>query len=121
MLAEAWSAAIVGSRLALARPRLRRLTALSRRAPRAETPRWSRRSVLGMRPRLVVADHGVECGEQLAHDGDEGEASRFAGLAQASVEASQRWVVPDGDQTGHIERRAHLDASTLDAALAAIA
>jgi hypothetical protein len=32
-------------------------------------------SVLGMRPRLVIADDGVECGEQLAHDSDEGEVA----------------------------------------------
>src|SRR3974390_1055201 len=97
MIAEGWSAAIVGSRLALPRPRLRRLPALSRHAPRTEMPRWSRRSGLGVRPWRVVADDGVERGQQLAHDGDEGEACGFAGIAQASVEAPQRWVVSDGD------------------------
>src|SRR6476469_3986137 len=107
--------------LALTRPRLRRLTALSRRSARTQKPRWSRRSGLGECPCLVVADDGVERGEQLAHDGDDGEAGVFASVAQASVEAAQRRVVADGDQAGHEERRAHFDAATLDASLAAIA
>ncbi len=49
-------------------------------------------------------------------------ASR-AGLpasAEPLVEAAQRRIAPDRDQTGHIERRAHRDPTALDASLAAI-
>src|SRR5690242_16760879 len=120
MATEVSFVSIVGSRLALSRPRLRRLTALSRRPARTWEPRWSRRSGLGVRPCLVVADDGVEGGKQFAHDSDDGEAGGFACVAQASVEAAQRRVVPDGDQACHEKRGAHFDASPLDASLAAI-
>ena len=121
MIAEAWSVSIVGSRLALARPRLRRLAALSRRSPRTEMPRWFRRSDVGVRPWFAVSDDGVECGEQLAHDGDDSEARGLTCVAQPAIEASQWRVVSDRDQAGHEERRAHFDAAALDASLAAIA
>src|SRR3954447_25638472 len=118
MAAEVSFVSIGGSRLALARPRLRRLTALSGRSARTPMPRWSRRSAVGLRPCTVVADDCVERGEQLSHDGDDGEACGLTCVAQPSVEASQRRIVTDGGQAGHEERRPHFDASALDASLA---
>jgi hypothetical protein len=56
--------------LALTRPRLRRLTALSRRSRRPIAPPWLQRSAVGRRPGPVVAQHGVEDGQQLAHHRD---------------------------------------------------
>ena len=88
VMAEGSAASIAGSRRALSRPRLRRLTALSRRSPQPVWPPWLRRSALGDCPGLVVAQDGVEDGQQLAHDGDEGEAGGFAGLTQTAVEAA---------------------------------
>jgi hypothetical protein len=120
MIAEVWSVANVGSRLALARFCLWRLTALSCHAPRTPMPRLSRRSGLGGGPDPVIPDDGVERGKQLAHDAEEGETCRFAGIAQAAVEASQRWVVPDRDQASHVERCAHLDTATLDTSPATV-
>ncbi len=89
MIAEAWSVALVGSKLALARPG------------------------------LAVADDGIEGREQLAHDGDESEAPRFAGLAQSLVEAFQRRIVSDRHQAGHVKRGANFDTAALDVSLAA--
>src|SRR6516225_3310855 len=119
-MAEGLAASSAGSRRALSRPRLRRLTALSRSSSRPEWQPWLRRSDLGVGPGFVVAQHGIEDGQQLAHRGDKSEAGRFAGLAQTAVETAERRVVLDGDEAGHIERRPDFDAAPLDLALAAI-
>src|SRR5882672_4640052 len=119
-MAEVSAASIAGSRLALSRSRLRRLTALSRRSPQPEWQPWLRRSGLGMCPGPLIAQHGVEDGEQLAHGGDEGEAGGFAGVAQTAVEGLERRVVLDGDQASHVERRPDLDAAPLDLSPAAV-
>ena len=119
-MAEGSAASIDGSRRALWRPRLRRLTALSRRSPQPVWLAWLRRSGLGMRPGFAIAQDRVEDGQQLAHRDDEGEAGGFAGLAQTAVEPRERRVVLDGDQASHVERRPDLDAAPLDLALAAI-
>ena len=120
MIAEGSAASIGGSRRALSHPRLRRLTALSRRSPQPLWQPWLRRSALGRCPGLAVAQDGVEDGEQLAHRRDKGEASRFSGVAQTAVEAFERRVVPDGDKAGHVQRRPDLDTASLDLTLAAI-
>src|SRR6476661_8120390 len=70
-MAEVSAASIAGSRRALSRSRLRRLTALSRRSPRPVWLPWLRRSALRACPGFAVTQHGVEDGEQLAQDGDE--------------------------------------------------
>lgn len=56
--AEGSDAATVGSRLALSRHRLRRLTALSRHSLRPLGPPWLRRSALGSRPGLRMRNPG---------------------------------------------------------------
>jgi hypothetical protein len=50
---------------------------LSRRAPQPVWQPWLRRSGLGMCPGPLVAQHGVEDGQQLAHGGDQGETGRL--------------------------------------------
>src|SRR6266566_554034 len=115
-MAEVSAASIAGSRRALSRSRLRRLTALSRRSPRPVWLPWLRRSALGTCPGFAVAQHGVEDGQQLAHGGDESETGRVAGIAQTAVEGLERRVVLDGDQTSHVERRPGLDTAALDLA-----
>ena len=105
MVAEVSATSIAGSRRALSRPRLRRLTALSRRSPR---PVWLpslRRSGLTLGPGFAVAQHGIEDGQQLAHHGDEGEAGRFSGLAQTAVEGLEHRVVSDRDQASRTASR----------------
>ncbi len=87
-MAEVSATSIAGSRRALPRPRLRRLTALSRRSPRPVWLPWLRRSALTRCPGLAVAQHGVEDGQQLAHRRDEGETGWFTGRAQTAVEAT---------------------------------
>src|SRR6266404_3737569 len=119
-MAEVSAASIAGSRRALSRSRMRRLTALSRRSPRPVWLPWLRRSAVRACPGFAVAQHGVENGEQLAHGGDEGEAGRFAGVAQMAIEGLEHRVVLDGDQAGHVERRPNLDPTSLDLALAAV-
>src|SRR6266404_1002066 len=119
-MAEVSAASIAGSRRALSRSRLRRLTALSRRSPRPVWLPWLRRSALGTCPGFAVAQHGVEDGQQLAHGGDESETGRFAGVAQTAVEGLERRVVLDGDQASHVERRPDLDTAALDPAPAAV-
>src|SRR5229473_6604064 len=119
-MAEVSAASIAGSRRALSRSRLRRLTALSRSSPRPVWLPWLRRSALGTCPGFAVAQHGVEDSQQLAHGGDESETGRFAALAQTAVEGLERRVVLDGDQASHVERRSDLDTAALDLALAAV-
>src|SRR6478672_3501292 len=119
-MAEVSAASIAGSRRALSRSRLRRLTALSRRSPRPVWLPWLRRSAVRACPGFAVTQHGVEDGQQLAHGSDEGETGRFAGLAQTAVEGLEHRVVLDGDQASHVERRPDLDAAPLDLALTAI-
>src|SRR5262249_21912633 len=106
-------------RRTLSRPRLRRLTALSRRSPPPRGLPLLRRSDLGLCPRFVVAQNGIEDGQQLAHRGDEGEAGRVAGSAPTAIEALERRIMLDRDQAGHVERGADLDTAPLDLALAA--
>src|SRR6476646_4201122 len=119
-MAEVSAASSAGSRRALSRSRLRRLTALSRRSPRPVWLPWLRRSAVRACPGFAVTQHGVEDGQQLAHGSDEGEAGRFAGLAQTAVEGLEHRVVPDGDQASHIERCPNFDPAPLDLALAAV-
>src|SRR5215471_7244290 len=102
------------------RSRPRRLTALSRDSSQPEWRPWLRRSALGMCPRPLIAQDGIEKDQQLAHGSDEGEACGFAGLAQTAVEGLEHRVVLDGDKAGHVERGSDLDAAALDLALAAV-
>jgi hypothetical protein len=118
--AEVSAASIAGSRWALSRPRLRRRAALSWRSPQPELLAWLRQLVLGRCPGPLIAQDGVEDGEQLTHGSDQGEAGRFAGLAQTAVEGFERRVVPDGDQAGHVERGADFDTASLELTLAAV-
>src|SRR5258708_12545982 len=102
-MAEVSAASIAGSRRALSRSRLRRLTALSRRSPRPVWLPWLRRSALGTCPGFAVAQHGVEDGQQLAHGGDQGETGWVAGVAHTAIEGLERWVVLDDYPATHVD------------------
>jgi hypothetical protein len=50
-----------------------------------------------------MADHGVEDGQQFAHDGDEGDLGGFAGGAEPEITGAERRIVAGGHQGGHVE------------------
>jgi len=53
-------------------------------------------------PCCVVADHGVEGDDHLAHDGGEGELGRLAGCDEAVIDAGKGpFAGADGAQGGH--------------------
>src|SRR5947209_12483984 len=69
-------------------------------------------------PSGVVADHGVEDGEELAHHGREGELFSFSGGGQPLVERLKKGIVAAGDEGGHVEGTAHLGPAAPGRALA---
>src|SRR5207302_7531657 len=115
-----------------ARPRLRRLTALTPSAhrsvgfasARSRTERDRARSLAhrvatGI-PFLTASDHDVEDDDQLAHAGDEGDLLLLALGNQAIVESLEYGVVLGrGPKASHVEEIADLAASALDVAFAA--
>src|SRR3990170_869579 len=70
-------------------------------------------------PWSTVSEDGVEDGEELTHDGGEGELLGFAGGEQASVEAGQDGVVMGSDEGGHVEHGADLGPAAPGCARAA--
>jgi len=65
-------------------------------------------------PGRLILEHGVDDGEELAHDGDEGDFGRLARRTQALIEGAERGVVPCGDQRGHVEGGAYGCATAPD-------
>ena len=83
VMAEGSAASIGGSRRVLPRPRLRRLTALSRHSSQPVWLPWLRRSDVGECPGFVVAENGIEDGQQLAR------RRRATGRARSAKRAQQ--------------------------------
>src|SRR3981189_1211585 len=121
----------LASRLALARHRLRRLTALTPSAhlsvgfasARSETERRvgarSAHCVPAGIPFLAPLDHDVENADQLAHACDQRHLLFFPLGNQAIVKGLQDWIVLcRRSKTGHIEHVAGPTPSALDVALA---
>jgi len=54
-------------------------------------------------PRPVIAEHGVEHGQELAHGGGQGDLPRMPGGAEALIERADAWVVADGGESGHVQ------------------
>src|ERR1700761_1987924 len=120
------------SRLALARPRLRRLTALTPSAhrsvgfasARSRTERGGRtrsaQRVAARIPFLASCDHGVEDDNELAHAGDDGNLRLFSFGNQALIVGLQNGIVQRGGaNTGHVDGVTDPAAATLDVAFAA--
>src|ERR1700737_1635558 len=63
-------------------------------------------------PRSVVANHGVEDGQHLAHDGDEGRFLFNPAVEQALVVIAQDRVVLHCAECGHVQHLAHRCAAT---------
>src|SRR5215211_3483019 len=59
-------------------------------------------SGLGL-PASAVAQHGVERGDHLAHDGDKDDLGLLAGGGEALVECSEGGVVTAGAEGRHVE------------------
>src|SRR5712664_4527087 len=117
--------------LALARHRLRRLTALTPSAhrpfglagARSETERRvcarSAQCIPAGIPLLAPLDHDVENADQLAHAGDQRHLLFFPLGNQAIVKGLQDWIVLcRRPKAGHIEHVASPAASALDVPLA---
>src|SRR5438477_2712639 len=121
-----------GLKAGAARPRLRRLTALTppahqsvgfacaRSVPSAIRRAHSAQRVAAGIPFLPSCDQGVEDDDQLAHAGNERNLRLLSLGNQASIEGLQHRVVQRGcAETGHVDRIADPAAASLDVALAA--
>ena len=56
-----------------------------------------------MLPGALIAEHGVEDGEQLSHNGCERKFLGFAGSEEAPVKGLEYRVVAAANQGGHVE------------------
>src|SRR5918993_5893706 len=73
-------------------------------------------SDLGL-PASAVAEHGVEGGDHLAHDGDDDDLRLLAGIGEALAEGFEGGVVPAGTKGSHVEDVSDRHASAVDAAV----
>src|SRR5688500_14250404 len=67
---------------------------------------------------LLVAQHGVEDGEELAHAGGESDFLQFASLQHLLVLSLDHRVVACGNEGRHIENTAYIAAPTFSLAVA---
>src|ERR671910_2868698 len=72
-------------------------------------------SGLGL-PASAVAEHGVEGGDHLAHDGDDDDLGLLAGSGEARVECFEGGVATAGAEGSHVEDVSDRHASAIDAA-----
>ena len=70
-------------------------------------------------PASAVAQHGVERGDHLAHDGDKDDLGLFAGGGEALVECSEGGVVTAGAEGCHLGDVSDRHAAAIDAAMSA--
>src|SRR5215208_2437563 len=68
-------------------------------------------------PASAVAQHGVERGDHLAHDGDKDDLGLLAGGGEAVVECFEGGVVTAGAEGCHVEDVSDRHASAVDAAV----
>src|SRR5690242_20613362 len=69
-------------------------------------------------PGGAVAEHCVEHGDHLAHDGDDDDLGLFAGGGETIAEGLEGWVIAAGAEGGHVEDVADRPAASVDAAAA---
>ena len=72
-------------------------------------------SGLGL-PASAVAQHGVQRGDHLAHDGDKDDLGLLAGGGEPLVECSESGVVTAGAEGCHVEDVSDRHAAAIDAA-----
>ena len=75
-------------------------------------------SGLGL-PASAVAQHGVERGDHLAHDGDNDDLGLLAGSGEALVECFEGGVVTASAEGRHVEDVSDRHAAAVDAAMSA--
>src|SRR3954469_1048984 len=63
-------------------------------------------------PRLTVTDDRVEDGQQPPHAGGQGDFGRTTRLAETQIHLADDRIDASGNQSGHVERRAHCGAAT---------
>src|SRR5215218_3525850 len=73
-------------------------------------------SGLGL-PASAVAQHGVQRGDHLAHDGDKDDLGLLAGGGEALVECSEGGVVTAGAEGRHVEDVSDRHAAAVDASM----
>jgi hypothetical protein len=96
-----WPIVRSASGLTLRAPALRAATALTRLARWASGLSCGRRDVPADRavdPRCIVTKHGIEDGDDLAHDGDEDDLDFLSSGRQAVVESSEFGIATAGNQ-----------------------
>ena len=69
-------------------------------------------------PLGVIAQHGVEVRQQLAHAGDDRHFLWLARGDQPCMKRGDDWVVPNCRQCGHVDHGAHIAASAPNPAFA---
>src|SRR5215207_10587736 len=67
-------------------------------------------------PGGVVADHGVQGGDNLSHDGDDGDLRFLPGGREALVEGFERRIISTGSHGRHVEYSPDRCAAAPDAA-----
>src|SRR5215211_5462684 len=75
-------------------------------------------SGLGL-PASAVAQHGVQRGDHLAHDGDKDDLGLLAGSGETVVECFEGGVVTAGTEGRHVEDVSHRHAAAVYAAMSA--
>src|SRR3954470_13989580 len=96
---------------------------MAARCSRVPGERSETRQLLCLLSRHVgfpVAHDGVEDGQELSGDGNEGELCRFAGLSQLCVEDLEAIGAADRVEGGHVEGITDTLAPAADLTLAAI-
>ena len=68
-------------------------------------------------PGDVVAQHGVEGCDHLAHDGNDDDFGLFVGGGEATVEDFESRIVSASAQSGHVEHITDWQPTTVDAAM----
>jgi Mrr N-terminal domain len=69
-------------------------------------------------PWSVVAEHGVEHGQKLAHGGSQGDLARVAGRAETLVEGADAGIVAYGREGRHVQDAADRASTPADHAAA---
>src|SRR6516162_11818758 len=109
---------LVASRLALRAPAVRAATALTRPNQSAQWLLCGRHTVPTGKmvgPNNVVANHRVERGDHLAHDGHDHNLRQLAGGLEPIVEGPERGIPITGAQRPHVERVTNWRTTTPDA------
>jgi hypothetical protein len=110
---------LVASRLALRAPAPRAATALTRPNRSAQRLPCGRHDVptgQSVGPHDVIADHGIERGDHLAHDRHDRDLGQFAGSLETIVEYLEGGIPIAGAHRRHVEHLANMRTTAPDAA-----